>query len=80
MVSVRQGEVVRRAIQRTGRTNLSVSSCDRRGCGFTQRNLDELPVVDGATQQLVGMLRRKDAIAVYNRRLAEQKRQSLEQS
>jgi len=47
---------------------------------FTERNLDELPVVDGATQQLVGMLRRKDAIAVYNRRLAEQKRQSLEQS
>ena len=39
---------------------------------FTTLNVDELPVVDelGA---LLGMLRRKEAIAAYNRRLMEHK-------
>ena len=40
---------------------------------FTAVNVDELPVVsqDGTTLQ--GMLRRKEAIATYNRRLMEHK-------
>jgi chloride channel protein, CIC family len=43
-------------------------------CRFTQLNLDELPIVDPQDRsQLLGMLRRKDTIAVYNRRLAELK-------
>lgn len=41
---------------------------------FTQRNLDELPVVAaGDSGRLLGMLRRKDTIAVYNRRVMDQK-------
>ena len=42
---------------------------------FTELNLDELPVVtaEAGTRQLLGMLRRKDAIGLYNRRLMEQK-------
>jgi CIC family chloride channel protein len=37
-------------------------------------NLDEIPVVDPQDpSKLLGMLRRKDAIAVYNRVLAEHK-------
>jgi CIC family chloride channel protein len=48
---------------------------------FTERNLDELPVVAaGDTGKLMGMLRRKDVIAVYNRRLLEQKQASQEHS
>ncbi|HVW01933.1 MAG TPA: chloride channel protein [Planctomycetaceae bacterium] len=41
---------------------------------FTQLNLDEIPVVDPQdSSKLLGMLRRKDAIGVYNRVLAEHK-------
>lgn len=41
---------------------------------FTARNLDELPVVERSDRgRLLGMLRRKDAIDVYNRRLQEHK-------
>jgi len=41
---------------------------------FTELNLDELPVLSpDEPGKLLGMLRRKDTIAVYNRRLAEQK-------
>ncbi|MGE5195111.1 MAG: CBS domain-containing protein, partial [Deltaproteobacteria bacterium] len=41
---------------------------------FTELNLDELPVLDSQDPgKLLGMLRRKDAIAVYNRRLLERK-------
>jgi CIC family chloride channel protein len=41
---------------------------------FTDLNIDELPVVDpGDPSKLLGMLRRNDAIAVYNRRLSELK-------
>jgi CIC family chloride channel protein len=46
---------------------------------FVELNLDELPVVAADDSgRLLGMLRRKDAIAVYNRKLAEQKQASLE--
>ncbi len=46
---------------------------------FTELNLDELPVLEGADSgKLLGMLRRKDAIAVYNRRLLEKKQAALE--
>ena len=39
---------------------------------FTERNIEELPVMDpGQPGKLLGMLRRKEAIAVYNQRLAE---------
>jgi len=39
---------------------------------FTLRNIDELPVVDPENpKQLLGMLRRKEAIAVYNQQLSE---------
>lgn len=48
---------------------------------FTELNLDELPVVaTGDAGQLLGMLRRKDAIAIYNQRLLELKQASLEQA
>jgi chloride channel protein, CIC family len=41
---------------------------------FTQLNLDELPVVEAHNpRRLKGMLRRKDVIAVYNRRVLEQR-------
>jgi len=42
---------------------------------FTALNVDELPVVDPQQGgKLVGMLRRKESIAAYNRRLMEHKR------
>jgi CIC family chloride channel protein len=48
---------------------------------FTELNLDELPVVSGDdSTSLLGMLRRKDAIGVYNKRLFERKQQSLQHS
>lgn len=48
---------------------------------FTELNLDELPVVAaGDACELLGMLRRKDAIGVYNHRLLELKQASLEQA
>ncbi len=41
---------------------------------FTALNLDELPVLDTEDAgKLLGMLRRKEAIAAYNRRLMEHK-------
>jgi CIC family chloride channel protein len=41
---------------------------------FTELNLDELPIVDPQDRaHLLGMLRRKDTITVYNARLAELK-------
>lgn len=42
---------------------------------FTELNLDELPVIEGKdrNRKLIGMLRRKDAIGTYNRRLMERK-------
>lgn len=41
---------------------------------FTALNLDELPVVDAEDRgKLLGMLRRKESIAAYNRRLMEHK-------
>jgi CIC family chloride channel protein len=45
---------------------------------FTELNLDELPVLAAEGRKLLGMLRRKDGIAVYNRCLMEHKRISLE--
>ena len=46
---------------------------------FTQLNLDELPVLDPADPgRLLGMLRRKETIAAYNRRLMEHKRAAAE--
>lgn len=48
---------------------------------FTQRNLDELPVVSPTDSgQLLGMLRRKDTIAVYNRLILERKQAAREES
>jgi chloride channel protein, CIC family len=48
---------------------------------FTQLNLDELPVfAPGAPGRLLGMLRRKDTIAVYNRCLMERKQATQAQS
>jgi chloride channel protein, CIC family len=45
---------------------------------FTQLNIDELPVLaDAESRRLIGMLRRKETIGFYNRRLIEEKR-SLE--
>ena len=42
---------------------------------FTQLNIDELPVLeDTESRRLLGMLRRKETIGFYNRRLIEQKR------
>jgi len=47
---------------------------------FTDINIDELPVLDAHdSSQLVGMLRRKDAIAVYNARLAALKQAHSDQ-
>ncbi len=41
---------------------------------FTIRNLDELPVLDPQHPgKLLGMVRRRDAIALYNQRLMEAK-------
>ncbi len=41
---------------------------------FTQLNLDELPIVDSQDRaRLLGMLRRKDTISLYNRRVMEHK-------
>jgi CIC family chloride channel protein len=46
---------------------------------FTELNLDELPVLaTNDSGKLMGMLRRKDVITVYNRRLLDQKQASLE--
>ena len=46
---------------------------------FTELNLDELPVLESETSgRFLGMLRRKDAIAVYNRRILERKQAALE--
>jgi CIC family chloride channel protein len=48
---------------------------------FTELNLDELPVVhEDDSSALLGMLRRKDAIGVYNRQLLELKKQTQEQA
>lgn len=45
---------------------------------FTQLNLDELPVVDASdSSRLMGMLRRHDVIACYNRKLSEFHEQSV---
>ncbi|MBN1853420.1 MAG: chloride channel protein [Pirellulales bacterium] len=42
---------------------------------FTALNVDELPVVDPKEpRRLIGMVRRKESIAAYNRRLMEHKR------
>ncbi|MBS0203598.1 MAG: chloride channel protein [Planctomycetes bacterium] len=44
---------------------------------FTELNLDEIPVLDGTdSRRLVGMLRRKDAISIYNRRVMERQKQA----
>lgn len=46
---------------------------------FTELNIDELPVIDPSEKgKLVGMLQRKDCVAIYNRRLTELKQASLE--
>ncbi len=48
---------------------------------FTELNLDELPVVTpGDAGQLLGMLRRKDAIGVYNECLLKLKQATLEET
>jgi CIC family chloride channel protein len=48
---------------------------------FTELNLDELPVVAaGRKTELLGMLRRKDVIACYNKRLMEHQREAQEQA
>ncbi|MGE0606244.1 MAG: chloride channel protein [Pirellulales bacterium] len=48
---------------------------------FTDRNLDELPVVAvGRPTELLGMLRRKDVIACYNQKLAVRQRDIHEQT
>ena len=45
---------------------------------FTSLNVDELPVIDPAEQgRLLGMLRRKDVIAAYNRRRIEHEKHRL---
>ncbi|MCA9227230.1 MAG: CBS domain-containing protein, partial [Planctomycetales bacterium] len=47
---------------------------------FTALNLDELPVVEpDDPTKLIGILRRKETIAAYNRRVMEHK-QSVEQA
>jgi CIC family chloride channel protein len=47
---------------------------------FTARNIDELPVVDANDSgRLIGILRRKDTIALYNQRMIEHK-QLVEES
>lgn len=46
---------------------------------FTQLNLDEMPVLSPTEPgKLLGMLRRKDTIAVYNRRIMERKQATQE--
>lgn len=46
---------------------------------FTALNLDELPVLDPATPgRLLGMLRRKETIAAYNRAISRHKQQMQE--
>ena len=46
---------------------------------FTALNLDELPVLDTEdSQKLLGMLRRKETIAFYNRQLATHKQSGVE--
>jgi chloride channel protein, CIC family len=46
---------------------------------FTELNLDELPIVEpNDSGRLIAMLRRKDTIAVYNRRLAELKQTAMD--
>ena len=46
---------------------------------FTSLNLDELPVIDPSEPgRLLGMLRRKETIAAYNRRLIEHKQESTD--
>lgn len=47
---------------------------------FTELNLDEIPVIDGlgSSRKLLGMLRRKDAIACYNRKLIEQTKAKMD--
>ena len=46
---------------------------------FTQLNIDELPVMASDDRsKLLGMLRRKDTIAEYNKRLAAQKQAAIE--
>lgn len=48
---------------------------------FTARNLDELPVIsDENPGVLIGILRRKETIGFYNRRLMELKQQASEQN
>lgn len=57
---------------------LSVAPTDDLGTAlkrFTELNLDELPVLNGEQPlRLLGMLRRKDVIACYNKLLAEHQR------
>lgn len=46
---------------------------------FTAKNLDELPVLDGATPgKYLGMVRRRDAVALYNERISELKARGAE--
>jgi chloride channel protein, CIC family len=46
---------------------------------FTDLNIDEIPVLDAKDSgKLLGMLRRKDTIAEYNKRLMRQKQAALE--
>ena len=41
---------------------------------FTERNIDELPVVESENpRQLLGMVRRKETIDFYNRQLTARK-------
>lgn len=48
---------------------------------FTRLNIDELPVVDSQDNgKLLGMLRRKEAIAAYNRSLLERKQEAARQT
>jgi CIC family chloride channel protein len=62
---------------------LSVAPADDLGTAlrrFTERNLDELPVLDAnRPTRLLGMLRRKDVIARYNRALADHQRATQEE-
>ena len=48
---------------------------------FTSLNVDELPVLDAEdSHKLLGMLRRKETIAAYNRRMMDFKQQVREQN
>ncbi len=42
---------------------------------FTERNLDELPVLEPKTMRYLGMLSRREVIRLYNERLEEMERQ-----